>query len=150
MPDPSEHARLIERGLAIHEERAYADALPLLERTHALAPRCPSAIYNLANTLFMLDREREAYDLLRQIIDCDDEQLRKGCPDGPVSPASYKLDAYFLLFLVVLYGTEDWDDAFAYAQEHLRRRRRGLRSLWTRQQVLAEIRELRAGFAEHT
>ena len=49
-----DHGELVKRGLALHEARRYSDALPLFEEALAACPRCPSAIYNRANTSYML------------------------------------------------------------------------------------------------
>jgi tetratricopeptide (TPR) repeat protein len=145
-----DHTDLIDRGVALHEARCYRDALPLLEAAHILAPDCPDAIYNRANTLFMLNREQEAYDLFIDLVGRSDRVLRDGCPTVRRSAVSLKTDAYFMIFMALLYGTEDWDDAYPYAQEHLRRRRRGVASVFTRRHVLREIDNMRRQFGPHT
>jgi len=54
-----------------------------------------------------------------------------------------QLDAYFLLFLVALRHLGFCEEAFEYAAEHLQRRRGGLQSLWSLQDVRAEISVMR-------
>ena len=116
-----DHDTMILRGLALHEARRYAAALPYFDRALQLAPDCPVAVYNRANTLHMLDRDEEAYPLLRDLIGASHEELRRRCPG--VWPRSLQLDAYMLLFWVVLDYRGACDEAFEYAAEHLRRRR---------------------------
>jgi hypothetical protein len=53
---PADHFMLVRRGLELHEARRYGRALPHFERACALAPRCATAKYNLANTLHMLGK----------------------------------------------------------------------------------------------
>ncbi|MBI3865850.1 MAG: hypothetical protein HY290_28585 [Planctomycetia bacterium] len=140
-----DHIALIRHGNELHEARCYAAALPWLERAHRVAPRCPVAIYDRANTLHMLDRDKEAEPLLRGLLRATVEELRQGCPDScpDSSPRSLQLDVHFLLFLVLLDSGGPRDEAFVLAAKHLRLRRRGLHSLWSARKVRAEISELR-------
>ncbi len=138
----SDHYALIRRGHKLHEARKYAEALPYFERACEAAPRCPSAIYNRANTLHMLGNDKKAYGLLQAIVGASPAQLRSGCPDS--EPRSLQLDAYFLLSYVVRAWRGECQEAIRYAEEHLRRRRRGLRSLWPVRVVRSELREMRA------
>ena len=105
-------------------------------------------MYNVANTLHMLGRDSEAKSVLVRLIDTPDPILRAGCPDAHPSPNSFRLDAFFLLFCVSLELGESWDDAYQYAQKHLRRRRRGLRSAWSKKTIQSDIEELRQEYAE--
>jgi tetratricopeptide (TPR) repeat protein len=138
----TDHYTLIRRGLKLHEARKYAAALPHFERACDLAPRCPTALYNRANTLHMLGREEQAHELLRRIFEASPERLRLDCPD--CEPRSLQLDACFLLSQVVRVWRGECREAIRYAEEHLRRRRRGLRSLWSVREVRCELREMRA------
>jgi tetratricopeptide (TPR) repeat protein len=135
------HERLIARGHKLHEARRYAEALPCFEQALRLIPDCPLAVYNRANTLHMLCRDYEAYPLLLDLIRSDVAELRRRCPVK--FPRSLQLDAYILLFWVVLYGKGFCEEAFRYAGEHLRRRKRGMRSVWTARQVRADIAAMR-------
>jgi hypothetical protein len=54
-----DHEGLIDRGNRLHEARRYAAALPWFDRALLVAPQCPNAIYNRANTLHMLDRDHD-------------------------------------------------------------------------------------------
>jgi hypothetical protein len=132
---------LVERGLALHEARRYTAALGCFERALRSAPGCPVAVYDKANTLHMLDRNREAEALLRGLIAASQEDLEEAC-DG-VEARSLQLDAWYLLFEVMIDGRGFSAGAFWCADEHLRRRRRGVKSLWSVRQVRARVRELR-------
>jgi tetratricopeptide (TPR) repeat protein len=132
-----DHESLISRGLELHEARRYTAALPYFERALRLDPDCLVAVYNRANTLHMLGRDEEAYPLLRGLIEVSPEELRRRCPAG--DPRGLQLDAYMLLFWVVLHGRGFCAEAFAYAAEHLRRRCRGVHSVWSAREVRADI-----------
>jgi hypothetical protein len=138
------HERLIEKGLEHHEAFRYSKALPFFRKAYKSHPNCPCAIYNLASTLHMLGHEKESKRLLNMLLKTPDLTLREGCPTAGKVPASFKLDAYFLLFHVVLSLNDSW--AFPYAQEHLKCRRRGLDSVWSKRTVLKEIEDYRKDF----
>jgi tetratricopeptide (TPR) repeat protein len=135
-----DHDALICRGLELHEARRYAAALPWFDRALRAAPGCPVAVYNRANALHMLGRDREAEPLLRELIAADPDELARRCPRA--WPRSLQLDAHFLLFSVILYGRGFCAEAFRYAEEHLRRRRRGLYSVWSAREVRADVAAL--------
>ena len=146
-PRNLDHDVLIRRGLELHEARKYSAALPWFELALLVAPRCPVAMYNQANTLHMLDRDSEAEPMLRALIQATPEELHEGCPES--QPRSLRLDAHFLLFLVLLYGHGSADEAFGLAAKHLLMRRRGLHSVWTAREVRRQIVELRREWEKH-
>jgi tetratricopeptide (TPR) repeat protein len=141
-----DHFTLVRQGLELHEARQYARALPYFERACALAPRCPTARYNRANTLFMRNQCEPAYALLGEIVGSSLDELRAGCPE--CGARGLQLDAYFLLALVVRHAHGDCEEALRYADEHLKRRKRGLMSIWTIDEVRAERESIRIGIEE--
>jgi hypothetical protein len=141
-----DHEQLVRRGLVLHEGRRYAAALPWFDRALAVTPPCPVAQYNRANTLHMLDRDREAEPILRGLIAVSAAELRRRCAAADVR--SLQLDAHYLLFLVLLDGQGFSAEAFELAGEHLRLRRRGLRSNWPAREVRADVAAKRREWAE--
>src|SRR5437867_1033835 len=131
-----DHQAMVKAGLKLHEARHYARALPLFEDASRLAPDCPVAAYNRANTMHMLGRDAEAYPILRELISVSPAELERRCMN--TQPLSLQLDAHFLLFWVVLGIRGLCTEAFEYATEHLRRRRRGLQSVWSIREVRAD------------
>jgi tetratricopeptide (TPR) repeat protein len=142
-----DHETVILRGLELHEAHRYAAALRYFDRALQLAPDCPVAVYNRANTLHMLARDQDAYALLRGLIEVSPEDLRSRC-HIPLGPRSLQLDAYNLLLWVVLDGRGFCAEAFEYAAEHLRRRCRGVPSVWSNRQVRADIAAMRREWHE--
>jgi len=137
MKQQLDHEVMVKAGLKLHEARQYSRALQYFNKASRLAPDCPVAAYNRANTMHMLGRDAEAYQILRELISVSPDELERRCQDA--HPISLQLDAYFLLFLVGLDYRGFCDEAFDYAAEHLRRRRRGLQSVWSIQEVRSHI-----------
>jgi tetratricopeptide (TPR) repeat protein len=125
----------------LHEARRYAAALPYFERALQLSPSCPIAVYNRANTLYMLERDAEAEPLLRGLIAASEDELGRACL--VVRPRSLRLDSLYLLFLVLIHGRGFSSEAFGYAAEHLRLRRRGVHSAWSAREVRASVAAFR-------
>jgi tetratricopeptide (TPR) repeat protein len=141
MENSRDHTALIKRGLKLHEARRYSAALPYFDRALKHAPDCPVAAFNRANTLHMLGRNKIAYPILRELVGVKPEELRRRCPDS--SPRSLQLDTLMLLFFVVSDVKGACAEAIAYGTQHLRRRRRGVQSVWSSRQVRAEIEAVR-------
>ena len=137
------HSELIRRGLRWHERRQYGRALPLFAEALEQWPSCPNAKYNLANTLHMLGHDKDACVLLRELTEASDRDLLEGCDDLAGSPRSLRLDAYFLLFLTTLFAGRGWSKAMPHLRRHLQSRARGVRSLWSKADIIREAERLR-------
>lgn len=133
-----DHAALIARGLALYEARRYAAALPCFDRALRMAPECPIALYNRANTLHMLERSEEASEILKGLLAVTPEVLHQRC-EVPFSARSIQTDACMLLFWTTLHHRGFCDEAFEHAAAHLRRRSRGVPSVWSKREVLGDI-----------
>lgn len=141
------HEKLVKRGNRLHQRFRYKAALPLFQKAYELAPNCPATIYNLANTLHMLDREREARSLLVKLIGMNNNTLTSGCPDLR-QPRSFQSDALYLMFHLMLFSTGRWSKAFPFAKRHVQNRKRGLKSAWSLRTVRREIAEFRKQFSQ--
>lgn len=143
----SMHEKLVKRGLRLHEGFRYGEALPFFQEAFESSPNCPATIYNLANTLHMLDRDKEAQNLLCRLIQMSNAELAVGCTDLR-QPRSFRSDALYLMFHVMLNLTRSWSKAFPFAQKHLRNRKRGVKSAWSARFINREIAELRRTFSQ--
>lgn len=141
------HFELVRQGLALHENREYLKALPFFEKALVLCHGCPVATYNKANSLYMLSRNDQVRRILLVFVDTPESVLRSRCPDMAETPRSLCLDAFNLLFLSTLHSTKSWAKASPYLREHLRRRTRGLQSLWVKSEIIRDAEELREEFA---
>ncbi|MCP4134753.1 MAG: tetratricopeptide repeat protein [bacterium] len=131
----NDHIKLINYAVDLLDEDKEKIALPYLEKAYRLAPECPSAIYNLANCYYQLASEEKAIILLEKLLSSDNSDLKKGCPDESESPEEYKLDSLFVLFRAKLFLTQSWNDSYPYAIQHLKSRRRGLKSAFTLKEI---------------
>ena len=136
-----DHLELIERGLELHEDFEYERALPYFEKAWEKDPMCPASIYNYANTLHMLGDEKEAGKRLEVLLSGDAAALESGCPDGCARLRRFRMDAYFLRYYIAFASSGSFSRALPFASEHLARRRRGVRSIWSRRQVIAQLKK---------
>ena len=138
MQNLQDHGQLVDRGTLLHEAKEYAGALLCFEQALQLAPLCPSALYNQANTLYMLGEYTAAIQLLEALVSSPPSSLQKACAVSAGSVRSLQLDAHYLLYLSTLQHSESWLEAYPYLQAHLALRERGLRSLFSKAQICAE------------
>ena len=89
----------------------------------------------------MLGRDSDAEPILRNLVVQSVEELRAACP--VVRPRSLRLDAFYLLFLVMVYGQGFSEEAFEFASQHLEQRQRGVQSIWSVREVRAELAAFR-------
>lgn len=136
------HELLIEKGLKFYDTFQYQQALPFLKNAYEIAPKCICAKYNFANVLHMLDKHKEAYDLLLEIIATTPAEAKQGCPDLHNSRA-FIIDAHFLIFNVIIHGQGFSEEAFDFANKHLALRTQGVSSVWTQKEVQKEIADFK-------
>lgn len=129
------------RGLELHEARKYRPALALFRRARRAWPACPEVTYNMANTTYLLGGYEESFHLLRGLARMSLNQLSDRC--AMASPRALKADVYFLLFLVVVHWRGPTAQAFRFAEAHMARRARGLRSIWSMREVKRYIAQAR-------
>lgn len=131
----TDHIRLINYGVDLLNANKEDIALPYFEKAYALAPECPSAIYNLANCYYHLAKESKAITLFNKLLSFDNSDRKHACPDDGIHGEEYKLDALFGLFRATLFLTESWDVAYPYAVQFLDLRRKGGQSVFTFEEV---------------
>ncbi len=118
----------------------YEKALPLFSEAYRLAPGCICAQYNYANTLHMLDNQSAAHKILLEII-TDSPMTKKKC-QHLYRPRSFFVDAHFLIFNVMIHGEQGYtQQAFNHAYMHLKLRKIGLHSTWSKKYVENEVKK---------
>jgi hypothetical protein len=80
------------------------------------------------------------------LVKMSDADLNSGCAELR-QPRSFRCDALYLMFRVMLYETNRWSKAFPFAQKHLQNRKHGLKSAWSLRSIRKEIAELRKQFS---
>ncbi len=148
--DDLELLELNRRGLAHHERFEDEDALPFFLAALEDSPACPNALYNKANTLHMLGRDKETIPIFKHIVDTPESELRRGCEELFPTPRSLILDSYFMLFATTLEETRPWKTAIPFLRKHLQRRARGLESLWSKAQIIADAEDLRVEYSQRS
>ena len=137
-----DHFLLLKRGLCDHERHRYSKALPWFAKAAAAAPHCPCAQYNLANTLFMLKREGEAFAILSKLAAMSPDMVEDACADADEDGAGFVADVHYLLFQIVIEREQDYAAAAPYLQRHLALRK-GHRSLWPLRVLRREVKGYR-------
>ena len=135
MKNNDNHIELINHACDLFDSDKKNQALERFKEAQKLAPKCPSAIYNLANCYYHLKEEKKAIILLEGLLKTENKELRMGCPDETESPRQYKLDALFVLFRAKLFYTQSWNKAYPFAEQHLNTRCRGLKSSFKLKEV---------------
>lgn len=142
MKEYDRHIELIDEGLELYEAFKYQKAYPILKEAYKIAPNCLCAMYNYANVLHMLDKSEEACSILKKIIIYPPELAKHHCNEL-VHVKGFIIDAYYLLFHVLIYWKGFSEEAFSYAYKHLELRKRGIKSAWTKRHIVKEIKEYR-------
>jgi len=145
--EPDDHFFLVTRAMCDHERFRYSSALMWFDRAFAVAPSCPSVLYNRANTLHMLRRNQEAYEILVPLSKMTRRQFEQACPEGDIDTASFVADTNFLLFHVVACRDESLQNAKPFLDKYFKLRL-PRRSTWTLKAAREDVRFLRDQFGE--
>jgi tetratricopeptide (TPR) repeat protein len=144
--ETADHFEVIQYGLHLHDDRRYAGALLRFEQAASQCPSCPSAQYNKANTLHSLDLHDQAFKTFQGFVSTPEDVLLAGCPDMAETPRSLCLDALNMMFVTTLYATRSWENSIPHLRKHLQQRARGLRSIWSKDEIISEADEMREEF----
>ena len=145
--DPDDHFFLVTRAMCDHERFRYAPALVWFDRAFAAAPSCPSVLYNRANTLHMLRRNQEAYEILVPLSKMTRRQVGQACPEGGIDTASFVADTNFLLFHVVACRDASLRNAKPFLDKYFKLRL-PRRSTWTLRAAREDVRFYRDQFGD--
>ena len=145
--EPDDHFYLVTRGDCDHERFRYASALVWYDRALAVAPACPEALYSRANTLHMLRRDQEAYEILVPLSKMTRRQYERACPDGDIDAAARLADANFLLFMVVACRDASLRNAKPFLDKYFKLRL-PRRSTWTLRAAREDVRFYRDQFGD--
>jgi tetratricopeptide (TPR) repeat protein len=66
--EPASHWLIARFALTYYEEHDYERALAFAEKARDIAPHCPLALWELAGSLDMLGRDRDAIAIYRRLI----------------------------------------------------------------------------------
>jgi tetratricopeptide (TPR) repeat protein len=138
---PDSHWLVARLALTCYEEFDYKHALTIGQQAYKLAPHCPLVLWDLAGTLDMLGRHREAILLYRRLIRRGAESLAFGdCGEGLAWARGLVADCWYRL----AHCEQELGHrtlAVRCYHQHLAMRGPGCRSIYPLRNVRKEMRD---------
>ena len=142
---PKDHWLLTRLGLTYYEQGQYKRALHYELKALQIQPYCPLVVWDYAGTLDMLGRKKEALSIYRWLISWGEETLAYcPCGEGIQRARSLIADCFYRVGRI-LEGQGQRKRAVAAYREHMSRRTRGTRSIYSLSQVKREYLKLSSG-----
>lgn len=139
---PNSHWLTTRLALTYCEQHDYKRALSIGQKALKLEPSCPLALWDLAGTLNMLKRNREASIMYRQLIRRGVKSIAFGdCGEGVAWARGLIADCWYRLALCEKQLGRPTRQVIRCYNEHLARRGPGCRSIYSLQDVRKELRE---------
>jgi tetratricopeptide (TPR) repeat protein len=139
--EPDSHWLLARLSLTYYEEFDYERALIIVKRAYDIAPGCPLVLWELAGTLDMLGREREAISIYRRLIGRGVESVAFGkCGEGLSRARGLIADCWYRLAHCernLGHGTQ----AIQCYQRHIASRGPGCHSIYLLRNVRKELQK---------
>ncbi|MEO8351243.1 MAG: tetratricopeptide repeat protein [Chthoniobacteraceae bacterium] len=138
---PDSHWLLARLSLTYYEEFDYARALAIGQQASELAPHCPLVLWDLAGTLDMLGRHREAMPFYRRLIRRGVESVAFGdCGEGLAWARGLVADCWYRLAHCERELGRRVRAVHCY-EKHLALRGPGCRSIYPLRDVRRELRD---------
>ena len=138
---PDSHWLFARLSITYYEEFDYRRALTIGQQAYALAPRCPLVLWDLAGTLDMLGRHREAMPLYRRLIRRGVESVAfDDCGEGLALARGLVADCWYRLAHCEHELGRRARAVHCYEQ-HLAMRGPGCRSIYPLRDVRRELRD---------
>lgn len=135
---PIRHWWLSRLSAALYEQHQYADALENARLAESINPKCPLVLWDMANALDMLGKEREAIAVYSRILARKAHAIaRDDCGEGLAKAQGLIADCKYRLSLCHA-DLGDGQNALRYAQEFLKDLLRGAAGIFT----LDDLRKL--------
>ena len=137
--DPKNHWLLSRLSLTHYEEFNYKQALTISKKAYAIDPKCPLVLWDLAGSLDMLGREKDAIKIYRSLVNRGVESLAYGtCGEGLVKARMLIADCMYRLFLCYR-NIGEKKMSQTYLRKHLSLRARGWRSIYSLREVKRKV-----------
>jgi len=141
---PEDHWIVTQLAEVNYEMRNYDVALQLSEKAIALAPNCPLVINDYANMLYIHEKYSESISLWKLLSNKGTKRIANDvCGEGINAASSLLNDSRFRI-AVAYQHANDTKHALLYLKLHLKNRRRGVFSNFTKSEVLNRISKLTA------
>jgi tetratricopeptide (TPR) repeat protein len=121
--NPRDHRALYRLAGTYIPEGNYEKTAEYLERSLAIEPRCPSALSDYSYVLYMLDRDKEAFEVCKSLLQRGVRRLAnyRACKPGLRKAKGFVNDCRFILGL--LYGcSSEYKSAKKYIKSHIAHR----------------------------
>jgi tetratricopeptide (TPR) repeat protein len=137
--EPKNHWLLTRLALTYYEERNYKRALQISRKAYAIGPKCPLVLWDLAGTLDMLGREKEAIKIYQNLVRRGVDSIAYGeCGEGLARARGLIADCYYRLFSCYQsLGLRKKAQSFLH--KHLCLRGRGCHSIYSLQEVKRKV-----------
>ena len=140
--DPDDHWLLTRISLTYYEQRNYKEALAYSEKAIELDPACPLALWDYAGTLDMLGRDEEAVEIWEGLLERGVESIAHGeCGEGIGWARSLLNDCRYRIARIAN-EHQNLIRARTYYEEHLKNRRSGQYSVYTRADAQRRLRDV--------
>lgn len=147
--EPDEHWLLIQIAETYYMEHCHKEALEYAEKAWRLAPRCPQAIWEYAESLVSLEKNEEAEPLYRSLIRRGAKRIAYGeCGEGIRNARSYVNDARYSLGLIMA-NKGEFTLARRYIRKHLANRNRNCTSTFSLREVKKDLALVLQGKKPH-
>jgi tetratricopeptide (TPR) repeat protein len=131
-----DHWLLTRLSLTYYEQKQYRQSLRYVVQALQIAPYCPLAVWDYAGTLDMLRQKKKALQIFEWLISWGEKAIAYGeCGEGIRFARSLIADCYYRVARIHEESRQRVKAERAYRQ-HLSRRKRGDRSIYT----LAEVK----------
>ena len=137
---PDCHWLITRLGLTYYEEHDYRRALAIEKRAYDIAPRCPLVLWDLAGTLDMLRRHRDAAAIYRRLIRRGVKSVAFGdCGEGLARARGLVADCWYRLARCQSKMGRRADAVRCY-ERHVAMRGPGCHSIYPLRDVRREVR----------
>ena len=137
--DPKHHWFLTRLSAMYYQERNYKKALQISRKAYSIDPKCPLVLWDLAGALDMLDREKEAIKVYRNLIKRGVDTIAFGeCGEGLARARGLVADCYYALFSCYnSLGAKK--KAQTFLRKHISLRGRGCHSIYSLRNVKRKV-----------
>ena len=138
---PNDHWLITRLSLTYYEQFDYRRALAIGRQAYRLAPRCPLVLWDMAGTLDMLQKYRDAAIIFQRLIRRGIESIAfDSCGEGLAWARGLVADCWYRLARV--YGKQKFRrKAVRCYLQHLSMRGPGCRSIYPIREVRREFHE---------